>query len=137
MLKNTSDYKNIHTFNYAISNIDGDIDFLIDPSSSGSSKITSKNNNSKVKVKNYRFLKKNIILKNLLEVKIDVEGHEEIVLDEILNTFNMDAINSIYIEIENKSEVLEKFKKKLINFSLIYLSVNSKRCDCHFLKKQV
>lgn len=137
MLKNTSDYKNIHTFNYAISNIDGDIDFLIDPSSSGSSKITSKNNNSKVKVKNYRFLKKNIILKNLLEVKIDVEGHEEIVLDEILNTFNMDAINSIYIEIENKSEVLEKFKKKLISFSLIYLSENSKRCDCHFLKKQV
>ena len=50
-------------------------------------------------------------MKNLLEVKIDVEGHEEIVLDEILNTFNMDAINSIYIEIENKSEVLEKFKK--------------------------
>jgi len=133
--------KNLSHLNYAtsnevaISNKFGEIKFYVDPNSSGSSKIDNSQSNLKIKTVNGDFIKRNINKDHIINVKIDVEGHEHVVLDEIINKINLNKINSIYIEIGNDKKILNDYIVKLKEFELIYFKNSKKRCDCLFKNK--
>tara|TARA_B100001142_G_C14236503_1_gene617554 strand:+ start:250 stop:1011 length:762 start_codon:yes stop_codon:yes gene_type:complete len=130
--------KNLSHVNYAtcnevaITNKFGDIEFFINPDSSGSSQIDNPKSNLKIKAVNGNFLKKIIAKDHITNIKIDVEGHELVVLNEIIKTVDLKKINSIYIEIANDKTVLNNYIKKLKKFKLIYFQSSKKRCDCLF-----
>lgn len=121
--------------NVAVSNNFGEINFYIDAKSSGSSQIDNLNPNLKIKAINRDSLRKIINSNEIVNIKIDVEGHELVVLEEIINTINFSKINSIYVEIANDKEILDKYVKKLEKFNLIYFSSTKKRSDCLFENK--
>ena len=121
--------------NVAISNNFGEINFYIDSKSSGSSQIDNLNPNLKIKAINRDSLRKIINSNEIVNIKIDVEGHELVVLEEIINTINFSKINSIYVEIANDKEILDKYVKKLEKFNLIYYNSTKKRLDCLFENK--
>lgn len=133
LTKNISSSENINTFNFAISSDEGEEKFFIDPKSSGSSRISAELSNSFIKTVNFQFLKKILYKKKNLIIKIDVEGHEKVVLDQILKSVDLDDIKSIFIEIENKDQIVKYFEEKLKKFILAYSSKNNKRCDFHFI----
>jgi len=132
---NLLNIKNSNVHNYAISNIESEVDFFINPNSSGLSKINKDKSNTKILSKNRNFLKKIFIDDLKFHIKIDVEGHEQLVLEEIMQSISVNRIYSIYIEIDNDKKILEKFQNKLNLFKLIYKNENIKRIDCLFEKK--
>ena len=87
-----------------------------------------------IKTVNFQFLKKILYKKKSLIIKIDVEGHEKVVLDQILKSVDLDDIKSIFIEIENKDQIVKYFEERLKKFNLAYSSKNNKRRDFHFIK---
>ena len=133
--------KNLSHLNYAtpnefaITNKFGEIEFYVDPKSSGSSQIDNLKSNFKIKAENGDFIKKKINKDHIVEIKIDVEGHENVVLDEIISKINLNKINSIYIEIANDKEILKDYIIKLKEFELIYFNNSKKRADCLFKNK--
>ena len=132
--------KNLSHLNYAtpnefaITNKFGEIEFYVDPKSSGSSQIDSLKFNLKIKSVNGDFIKKKINKDYIINIKIDVEGHENVVLEEIISKINLNKINSIYIEIANDKKILDDYIIKLKEFELIYYKKSKKRCDCLFEK---
>ena len=133
--------KNLSHLNYAtsnevaISNKFGEIEFYVDPISSGSSQIDNPKSNLKIKTVNGDLIKKKISEDHIINIKIDVEGHEHVVLDEIICKINLNKINSIYIEIANDKQILDDYMIKLKEFELIYYKNSKKRCDCLFKNK--
>ena len=132
--KNLERLVNAKIINSAISNKSGEIDFYIDPKSSGSSQINNFKSNFKIKSINGSNLKKIINKDKFFNIKIDVEGHEVVVLNEIINSITLKKINSIYIEIANNKNDYNYFNNKLDRFNLIYFKKSKKRCDCLFEK---
>lgn len=132
---NLSKINYAYAHNLAISDTVGQLNFYIDPNSSGSSKINEKKFNTSITTINRDFLKK-LVLKNIkINIKIDVEGHEYLVLNEIMNSFNHDQIYSIYVEIENNEKNYEDIKNLLNGFRLIYTEKLKKKSNCLFEKK--
>ena len=133
--KNLSHLYYANSNEVAITNKFGEIKFYIDLKSSGSSQIDNPKSNLKINAVNRDFLKLLINKDQFINIKIDVEGHEHIVLDEIINSFDLKKINSIYIEIANDKVVLNNYVHKLKEFKLIYFKNSKKRCDCLFENK--
>ena len=133
--------KNLSHLNYAtsnqvaITNKSEVINFYINPKSSGSSQINNSTSNLKINAINGASLKKIISSNEIVNIKIDVEGHELIVLEEIINIIDLKKINSIYIEIANDKKILNNYIKKLKDFNLIYFNSTKKRSDCLFENK--
>lgn len=134
--KNFINIKNFELFNLAISNKNGKASFFLDPKSSGSSKISKQNTNLSVQTVNNKFLKKKLQSSFKYNIKIDVEGHELIVLNELLSSLSIKQINSIYIEVKNKETIIKYYKKRLKNFKLVYFKAGKKRADCLFIKNK-
>jgi len=132
---NLSEINYAYAHNLAISDSVGQLNFYIDPESSGSSKIDKKKFNSTITTINRDFLKKLILRDIKINIKIDVEGHEYLVLNEIMHSFNLDQIYSIYIEIENNEKNYEDIKNLLNGFTLIYTEKLKKKSNCLFEKK--
>ncbi len=133
--KNLSHLSYATSNNVAVSNKLGQIDFYINPKSSGSSQIDNPEPNLKIQAINGEYLKKMIDKDQIINIKIDVEGHESVVLEEIINSINLKKIYSIYLEIANDKKELDTYKKKLKEFNLIYYKKTKKRCDCLFENK--
>jgi FkbM family methyltransferase len=132
--KNLSLINHANSYNVAITNQSGEIKFYVDPKSSGSSQIDNSNSNLKIKAVDRDFIKK-ITIKDLsINIKIDVEGHEFVVLEEIVNSIDLKMINSIYIEIANNDKIINDYIQKLRQFKLIHFKETKKRCDCLFEK---
>ena len=132
---NLSKINYAYAHNLAVSDSVGQLKFYIDPKSSGSSKIDKKKFNASIETINRDFLKKLIIKDVKINIKIDVEGHEYLVLKEIMHSFNFDQIYSIYVEIENNETKHKDIKNLLNGFKLIYTEKLKKRSNCLFEKK--
>ena len=85
---------------------------------------------------NNKFLKKKLQSSFKYNIKIDVEGYELIVLNELLSSLSIKQINSIYIEVMNKETIVKYYKKRLKNFKLVYFKAGNKRADCLFIKNK-
>ena len=109
---------------------------------SGSSSLEIKKIQSKKLIKintiNYTKLKKLIDLKNPLIVKIDVEGHESVVLDQLIKSNLIKNVEFIYVEIDFKINKIRKIKKKINKFDYVEV-YRSKTINNHsdFLFKKV
>ena len=114
-------------YNYAISKNNGKSKFFVNEVDSGSSSLKNYNKNSFKRIyvsnKNYTFFNKlsSKILKNEIKifVKIDTEGFDIQVLDELKRSILFNKIFNIYIETLNTKKNINNLKKKLKNFSLI------------------
>ncbi len=58
-------------------------------------------------------------MKNPLIVKIDVEGHESVVIDQLIKSNLLNNIEYIYVEIDFKINRIGKIKKKIKKFNFI------------------
>ena len=106
---------------------------FLDPKSSGSSKLSKQNTNLSVQTLNNKFFKKKLQSSFKYNIKIDVEGHELIVLNELLSSLSIKQINSIYIEVKNKETII-KYYKRLKNFKLVYFKAGKKELTVYLLK---
>jgi FkbM family methyltransferase len=124
-----------HAHNFAVSDLEGQLKFYINPKSSGSSKIDQERFNIRIASVNSIFLKK-LIFKDLkINIKIDVEGYEYLVLKEIINSFDLDKIQSIYVEIEDDQIKYKNIINLLKDFKLSYVEKLKKKSNCLFEKK--
>ncbi len=90
-------------------------------SGSSSLEVTKKNSKKLTKINtiNYTKLKKIIDLKKKLIVKIDVEGHESVVIDQLVKSKLLKNIDYIYVEIDFKINTVVKIKKKIKKFNFV------------------
>ena len=58
-------------------------------------------------------------MKNPLIVKIDVEGHESVVIDQLIKSNLLNNIEYIYVEIDFKINRIGKIKNKIKKFNFI------------------
>ena len=126
LLKNNIKLNNINNIiskKYAISDKNAFNYISFNKEHSGSSSLEKKKNFSKNLIKintvNYTKLKKIIDLKNPLIVKIDVEGHESVVIDQLIKSNLLNNIEYIYVEIDFKINRIGKIKKKIKKFNFI------------------
>tara|TARA_B100000035_G_scaffold93449_1_gene79070 strand:- start:16 stop:813 length:798 start_codon:yes stop_codon:yes gene_type:complete len=138
--------KKYETYNLAISNKIGKLNFYINKKDSGSSSLIKKNKFSKlirVKSKNFKLFNEigNKIKKKKVVVKIDVEGKDLEVLKELKKSNIFKNIFYLYIESKNENKKINDIKKNLVNFSLkkkhsiIENLKNKKQVDLEFIKK--
>ena len=90
---------------------------------SGTSSLETKKKQSQKLIKintiNYTNLKKIIDFKKKLIVKIDVEGHESVVIDQLIKSNLLKYIEYIYVEIDFKINKIGKIKEKIRKFNFI------------------
>jgi FkbM family methyltransferase len=134
-------------YNFAISNFNGKSFFAQNIKDSGSSKlcysinIKKKYLLKKVNVKNFSFFNKILPKQKNLDIliKIDVEGHENIVLKEIRKSKILSKVKHFYIEtsVHNIKKIRYYLKDyKLLSINPIISSNNIKKfCDLEFVKK--
>ena len=111
------------TFNLAISNRVGDLNFYINKNDSGSSSLVKTGNAKKIiKVKsaNYKLFDKIFrdCPKKKVVVKIDAEGKDLEVLKEIKKSKLFKNTVYIYIECKNKNKNINEIKNNIKNFNL-------------------
>ena len=134
--------KRIITIKAAISSQNNNRYISFDKFHSGISSLNLKKDNSnkliKIKTINFKHLKKLIKLDYNLIVKIDVEGHELIVLEQIVKSNLIRKVNYIYIEINFERNNLVKIKKILKRFNFFQIH-KSKIINNHsdFLFKKI
>lgn len=123
--------KNVFLFNLALSDKNGTVDFYSDSKNPGSLIMTTKNNESndtKTRVKTIslsNFLKKEKI-KKIDFIKMDIEGSEREVIEDLANNKQLDYVSKICVEyhhhlpiIESKlSYFLEIFEKNNFNYQI-------------------
>ncbi len=108
----------------------------------GTSSLDLKKNNTnkliKIKTINFRYLNKLIKLDYNLIIKIDVEGHELIVLEQIVKSNLIIKVDYIFIEINFKRNNLMKIKRILKKFKFVEI-YKSKIINNHsdFLFKKI
>lgn len=138
LVKNLINFSNPKfLYKMAISDKNTTKNFEINIISSGSSKITDKTKNSiSVKTVNHEFL--NSIFKNIDKdfiVKIDTEGHDIIVLKEIMKIKNVN-FKYIYIEVLRGKSDIKEIEKILFDYSIVFqVKHNKKVKDILFAKK--
>lgn len=115
-----NNFSNVHLFNSAISNKNGQVEFFVDNENPGSllmSKFKERNNKDKTIVDSISLT--NFIrdkrLKNIDLVKMDVEGSEFEVIEDLYENDLLKEINKFYIEYHHK---IEGQKSKLSTFLL-------------------
>jgi len=118
LLKKNLELNNIFkckAYNLGISDSVGQIDMEYDPRHSGAASIRSNNQNKSIKINIINHLKLNEIIDDKLPIiiKIDVEGHEEVVIQEILKTKFTNKIKEIYFEIDERWSDYESILKFL------------------------
>lgn len=145
-LKKNLFIKNFKIYNFAISNFNGKSFFAQNIKDSGSSKLCDSINNKKkyllkkVDVKNFSFFNKIFSEHQNLDflIKIDVEGHENIVLKEIGKSKILSRVRHFYIEtsVENIKKIRFYLKDfKLLSINPIINNNIKKFCDLEFVKK--
>ena len=107
LLKKNLELNNIfkcEAYNLGISNSVGETDMDYDPLHSGAATINSGNHNKSIKINTINHLKLNKIIDDKIPIfiKIDVEGHEEVVIKEILKTNFKNKIKEIYFEMDER-----------------------------------
>tara|TARA_Y100001958_G_scaffold9341_1_gene5736 strand:+ start:1031 stop:1852 length:822 start_codon:yes stop_codon:yes gene_type:complete len=125
-LKNNS-IKKYYIFNYAISKHNSKSKLFINKEDTGSSSLNIPRNSIgkviNITTKNYIFFDK-IKFKNFkgitkIFVKIDTEGHDINVLNQLKKSKIFNKVFNIYIETKNTKKNIKIIQKKLKNFSLI------------------
>ena len=115
--------KNVISKKFAISDKNAVNYISYNKEHSGSSSLEIKKKYSKKLIKintiNYTKLKKFINLKNPLIVKIDVEGHESVVIDQLIKSNLMKNVEFIYVEIDFKINTIGKIKNKIKKFNYV------------------
>lgn len=105
-----------------------------DKKHTGSSSLDLKKDNLnkliKIKTVNFKYLNKMINLNYRLIIKIDVEGHEFVVLEQIVKSNLIKKVDYIYIEINFKKNNLMKIIKVLKKFNFIQV-YKSKKINNH------
>ena len=133
---------NIITKKFAISNYNGKAKILFDKNHSGAATIKNgyldpSINSILIKTINFKVLNSLIKSNYRKVVKIDVEGHELEVINQLIKTDFIKLIDFIYVEINFKlnsfSIILNKLKKN--NFNCIYKSPKINN-HCDFLFKR-
>ena len=133
-------------FNLAISKVNGNLKFYINDEDSGSSSLIKKKQDNFIKVKSRNYNLFNQIFsktdkKSKFFVKIDTEGKDKEVLNELKKSKIFKYIYCIYIEIENKKNKIPNIKNILKKFLLIKKhpitenSKNKKQINIEFLRK--
>lgn len=91
-------------YNLGISNSDGLTNMNYDPYHSGAASIASNNSykSTKISIINHSKLNEIIDDKIPILIKIDVEGHEYVVINEILKTKFTNNIKEIYFEMDER-----------------------------------
>lgn len=130
----TKDYEIIP---YALSNKKSKINLFSFDSHSGKSTLQSQINNSSVKTEEIETVDSNFIeyifdLNENYIIKIDVEGHEEIVIKELLKIKNFNRVSAIFYEINTEWTdrlIIEELLKNegFINFTQV--GENYNHCD--------
>lgn len=118
--------KKSYVYNFAISKKNKKTKFFLNEEDSGSSSLKNYNKNSKiiyVNNRNHKFFN-NLNLKFLKDkrkifIKIDAEGGDIEILNEIKKSKIFDKVFNIYIESSSNKKDIKILKKKLKNFSLI------------------
>ncbi len=135
-------FNRITAINAAISSQNKNRYISFDKFHTGSSSLDLKKNNTnklvKIKTINFKYLNKLIKLDYNLIIKIDVEGHEFVVLKQIVKSNLIKKVDYIYIEINFKRNNLMKIRKilKKFNFIQIYKSkIINNHSDFLFKKK--
>tara|TARA_B100000003_G_C10850806_1_gene338902 strand:- start:69 stop:842 length:774 start_codon:yes stop_codon:yes gene_type:complete len=136
-------FKNIIAKKYAISTYNGNVKILIKKNHSGSATIKSRyscsyTNTSVIKTANFSVLNKLIKSDDRKVIKIDVEGHELEVVNQLIRTNFIKLVDFIYVEINFKKSNLSIIKNKLKknNFYYIYKSPKINN-HCDFLFKRI
>ena len=107
----------------AISNKVGASKIAISPNHSGSATLASRNNlyhnsNYTIKINSIDSCEISKIVKEKnypIYIKIDVEGHEQIVIDELIKSNFFENVKEIFFEVDFKWVNLEHIKQNLIN----------------------
>tara|TARA_B110000503_G_C7009088_1_gene354843 strand:- start:65 stop:832 length:768 start_codon:yes stop_codon:yes gene_type:complete len=112
--------KNIKLIESAISSKNGYKNIFLEKNHSGASTLNPKhtnayNDNLKIKTINYLRLNRLIKGERKLIIKIDVEGHEKIVINQLIKSNFFKRIDHIFLEVDNSyvdiKATLSKFKK--------------------------
>jgi FkbM family methyltransferase len=111
-------------YKLAISKVKGELKFYVNNKDSGSSSLIKKKNTNFIKVKSSNYKLFNQIFsktdkESKIFVKIDTEGKDIEVLNELKKSKIFKNIYCIYIEIENKKDKILNVKSILNKFSYI------------------
>lgn len=124
--------------NKAISRVNGRIGFSMDPSHSGAGKLDANSQTLYVESVNYLYLDDQLKDSNYpIFVKIDVEGSEYQVLEQLLLMKNFSCVTSIFIELnDSHSDVnllLDFFR--IHRFIQIFEKRSKSNCDALFVRE--
>ena len=101
-------------------------------------KKDNKNKLIKIKAINFRYLNRLIKLNYKLIIKIDVEGHELIVLKQIIKSNLIKEVDYIFVEINFKKNNFKEIRKILnkLKFIQVYKSKKIKNHSDFLFKKR-
>ena len=112
--------------------------FFVPDNHSGAGRISSNLSNMEINCVNRFYLDKLLIDVDTLFIKIDVEGNEDEVLQELFNSKVKDKVKYIFIEICSKYNFNEEYTIKILNtngFNEVFRKENKISYDALFVKK--
>ena len=134
--------KNILVKKLAISNNNGVSKIFFNKNHSGSASIKKENAKLfnkvfKIKTINYKSLNKILNFRKKKIIKIDVEGHELIVLNQLIRSNCFKLIDYIYVEVNFNYNKESYIKKKLLKYNFVNI-YKTRRINnhCDFLFKR-
>jgi FkbM family methyltransferase len=133
-----NDVKNVTIHKAAIGSHIGTHGFFVPDNHSGAGRISSNLSNMEINCVNRFYLDKLLIDVDTLFIKIDVEGNEDEVLQELFNSKVKDKVKYIFIEICSKYNFNEEYTIKILNtngFNEVFRKENKISYDALFVKK--
>ncbi len=127
----------IDAYEIALSDCEGFVDFEVDESNLGESKIAVSGSKSGISVKTKRLVDvlDELNITQIDGIKIDVEGHEEVILKDFFNSANRELLpNYIIVETLHKNDWGGELDEILENLSYVKV-IKSKLNTVYFMRE--